>query len=588
MNGFFIKKVSVKGNGKVPSSVEFQDGFNLVYGPSNTGKTYIINCIDYLLGGKDLPFEDEPDYDRAEMVIESRSGGTATISRKFSENTVNISFSTINNFPNGDYTTGSKGNYQNLLLRLIGIPENVKIFSKQDYSSEQKLTLRSIINLFLIHEGNIFSEKSIINNPGYSNPTAEKLSLKYLYDGTIPEKPASLETPDEKISRRAILSYTDKKLRELEEKTKQFEREIEKYKDMNVEEILKDKSEKLDTIQNEIEKINVALSSKNIEIQKVNEDLNNSLLLKERYEILESQYTSDIERLKFIIDGEKVRNDITQNTVCPYCEGILPARKHLSYIKSETQELESTQNRLNELRDVLQDLNSDILETESRLKTMESEKNQLLESSHDFSNQIGEILDSISGIKDFQKVKGRIEMLEEMKGIFQQDKENSGKPLQTQKLEPKDEIDESFFTELGKLIGENLATSGYDKFNSCVLDKSTFDVSIDGKPKKSQGKGYRAYINSLYAYSLLKFLTERGKHTYGLLILDSPILSLEETEKASDSMKKGLFTMFASIDFTGQIIVIENKIPNIDYSKSNLVEFTKDNETGRYGFFEKE
>ena len=32
-----------------------------------------------------------------------------------------------------------------------------------------------------------------------------------------------------------------------------------------------------------------------------------------------------------------------------------------------------------------------------------------------------------------------------------------------------------------------------------------------------------------------------------------------------------------------QIIIIENEIPNIDYGNANLIQFTKDENIGRYG-----
>ncbi|WP_302538326.1 hypothetical protein [Clostridium saudiense] len=72
-----------------------------------------------------------------------------------------------------------------------------------------------------------------------------------------------------------------------------------------------------------------------------------------------------------------------------------------------------------------------------------------------------------------------------------------------------------------------------------------------------------------------------------MLIIDSPILSLKEKsdEKASDSMKSSLFKYLVDNQNSGQTIIIENDIPDIDYSKVNVIKFTKDKNNGRYGFF---
>lgn len=50
MAGFFIERLVVTGRGKKPSTIEFSDGLNFIVGPSNTGKSYIVECIDYLFG----------------------------------------------------------------------------------------------------------------------------------------------------------------------------------------------------------------------------------------------------------------------------------------------------------------------------------------------------------------------------------------------------------------------------------------------------------------------------------------------------------------------------------------------------------
>lgn len=68
-------------------------------------------------------------------------------------------------------------------------------------------------------------------------------------------------------------------------------------------------------------------------------------------------------------------------------------------------------------------------------------------------------------------------------------------------------------------------------------------------------------------------------------IIDSPILSLKEkgSEKASDRMKASLFQYMLNHLENGQTIIIENEIPDFDYSKTNVIRFTKDEIAGRYG-----
>lgn len=49
-------------------------------------------------------------------------------------------------------------------------------------------------------------------------------------------------------------------------------------------------------------------------------------------------------------------------------------------------------------------------------------------------------------------------------------------------------------------------------------------------------------------------------------------------------MKNALFEYFNNHQQLDQIIIIENEIPNVDYSRANIIEFSKDKNKGRYGF----
>ena len=71
MSRFFIKQISVTGEKVLFSEVSFNDGVNIIYGPSNAGKSYIINCINFMFAG-DPPFtKSSTGYDTVTMTMES-------------------------------------------------------------------------------------------------------------------------------------------------------------------------------------------------------------------------------------------------------------------------------------------------------------------------------------------------------------------------------------------------------------------------------------------------------------------------------------------------------------------------------------
>ena len=43
---FYIKWIKITANQK-ESRIDFAPGLNIIYGPSNTGKSMVLDCIDY-------------------------------------------------------------------------------------------------------------------------------------------------------------------------------------------------------------------------------------------------------------------------------------------------------------------------------------------------------------------------------------------------------------------------------------------------------------------------------------------------------------------------------------------------------------
>ena len=81
-------------------------------------------------------------------------------------------------------------------------------------------------------------------------------------------------------------------------------------------------------------------------------------------------------------------------------------------------------------------------------------------------------------------------------------------------------------------------------------------------------------------------MKDKAKYSPNFLVLDSPILSLKEkqSKKPSETMKNTLFENIMNNQGGIQTIVIENEIPDLDYKQATLIHFTKEKNSGRYGF----
>lgn len=141
-------------------------------------------------------------------------------------------------------------------------------------------------------------------------------------------------------------------------------------------------------------------------------------------------------------------------------------------------------------------------------------------------------------------------------------------------------------------LTEILQLCHYDNYRGSRFDVDSCDVVVNGSDKLSQGKGFRAFLNSVMALAVQEVLNDYNLHKTNLLVMDSPILSLKEREEnvgtqvTSDSMRSGLFQYMINRQEIAQIIILENDVPNLDYSTAHCIHFTKKEKDGRYGLIE--
>ena len=130
------------------------------------------------------------------------------------------------------------------------------------------------------------------------------------------------------------------------------------------------------------------------------------------------------------------------------------------------------------------------------------------------------------------------------------------------------------------------------------FDDGVYDVKIDGKNRRDNGKGVRAVTHSAFKVALLMFCRERNLPHPGFVVLDTPLLTyrdpikshspLEADEAAlkNTSLKEYFFEHLSSISSLGQIIVVENvDLPTNISSLGNVEIFTGDPNNGRFGLF---
>lgn len=83
MSRFYIKSIGASGPKVEYSQVTFDEGVNILHGPSNSGKSYVINCINFMFGASEVPFTRESTgYNTIHMTLESLDARTVQMTRR--------------------------------------------------------------------------------------------------------------------------------------------------------------------------------------------------------------------------------------------------------------------------------------------------------------------------------------------------------------------------------------------------------------------------------------------------------------------------------------------------------------------------
>ena len=323
------------------------------------------------------------------------------------------------------------------------------------------------------------------------------------------------------------------------------------------------------------------------EIVDINEDLKSASLMKHRYQILRGQYHSDIKRITFIIDGEQKLSKEKEPEHCPFCGAEMEVQRSVEYAEAAQAELQRILPQLNDVMDAEKDIDQEIAEHKKRIQECDEESSRLAQLiNQDLQPTIQELQNQIEMLQesvDSASQQGIIEKIE--KHITTPKKTEDGNEDQAA-FKAQDNFTAEFVSDFNDLLNTILTEVKFDKFSNCYFDfeSEDFDIVVNGKKKQKFGGGYKAFLNATVAIALHQYLSEKGKHGLGILLMDSPILSLKEGgSDTSAEMRNGLFEYLVKNQDFGQVIIVENSIPTIDYDGAKREMYTHKEGDGRYG-----
>ncbi len=591
---YYIDKITIVSNNGNLSSINLENGLNIICGESNTGKSLIVDCINYMYGAKKHRFDDKLNIREIIMSIYV-DGQHLGLSRELDSSSVFVE-SDVENIKSGIYTTGSSGS--NLLndvwMKLLGINKSVKIASTLE-GKAQRLTYRTFSHIFLIDEEEIIKMASILaskNSRGSQVPTAVLSALIYLATEQTYLPDREIKTKQIRDERKdAVKSFVNRSLFQINQNSsyKKFEsnkspRELKYSIDLLLQEIETNKGilkEQTDLRQKVVNKI-----------LELTDEINQCNVLYNRNINLATQYASDIKRLTFIAEGDLHSNDIPKLDHCPFCNGELRKNQSESCVDAAIVEVRKIEKQIEDLKSVQESILKEINDLSNEQTNLIEEKkaieqtiqNELKPKISKLKSQLNEYTISLNHAKTVEITNDISNiLLSELRNIV--DEESNAT-----KIEIPEYFKNIFQSSIEKQLDSLLKECKYKNYLHSSFEMPIYDIVINGQSKKSQGKGFRSYLNTLVAIAFQNHLIEHGMHIPRILVIDSPILTLKEkedhaknNEQVSDTMKVGLFKYLVEHQDNRQIIVVENDIPDIDYKNTKIIRFTKDINNGRYG-----
>jgi hypothetical protein len=597
-----IRKLAAWGPGKTAAELDFASKSHLVFGPTDTGKSYAVQCIRYCLGSSTRPQDIgvSTGYTLLILQLESEEFGPFTIFRDLivGDSQVYAGLHELHpqltsaevQEPAEDFLLKlAKGTNKQLLtgsgrlsklsldaLRLVSIFEEIQTLERVPLEGNDKTQLmrnRSLVALVL--SGTDDSAVTLVPRKDKRNQAKGYLeALQKEREDLVAALPSSM-TKTDAIDSLAKLSA-----------------EIER-----IQQFMNENSEELSRLKGIQRTIHRDISGQSLQIAAINEAI-------ERFRLLGQKYENDLQRLSAVTQAARLVTKIESRS-CPLClADISHQLRHASaqpmenLVEASSAEQMKIAKLRGELELAIEDLGKEKRDESSRLdelsrSALDNQRAQaaLLQpdasvARRDLVSFADKKVQLALAIRDFE----RIEDLDNRIAI-------EAKKAKVQKQTVSRDLSKdahAVCTRVEQLLVEWLVP----EVESVSFDEQIADIKINERKRVSFGKGKRGIFLTAYVVALMEHALKSQHPHIGFVVIDSPLVTysdpkyaaaiLDEEDEALDvAVKDRFYVWLATRIGPGQVIVFENEEP--DQTARRLLHYTEFvgslGAAGRAGFF---
>jgi hypothetical protein len=608
ITGFQIRRLTLVGRGVPNAEVQFNEGLNVVSGPSDTGKTFIVQCIDYMFGGKDVPesIPEAAQYETVRLTLNVSVGDyEVVLERSIRGGDFNLVIpGMVDQHLSAKHNAGDKDSVSQYLLGLSSL--SAKKVRKNKQGATREVSFRDLARLILVDEETIISKTSPIRTGQYTTGTAESAVFRLLLTGVDDSSLISSEDPKVAKGRQAgkvemldlLLNQTKGRMSEM-----QLPGDVHAWQGqlVQIETLFEAAQRELAVEQQNAAELE---GKRRIELNSLRQFESRSGVLRElqrRFVLLEEQYFSDLRRLESIAEAG-VRLGQMSEERCPVCGATAEHQEH-EHQKAEAAPEEIAQACLAEAGKIIlliTDLHLTRANNDREISQLEDFSMQARERIRIVTTQLTELLKprveiALLRLRESQtnrdayrralELNGRVNELQGLLAAL--GLANLSKGAELESTQVRSDEAEAFCKEVEIL----LRAWHFPDLDRVTFRESDQDIVISGRTRASHGKGVRAIAHAAFNLALLKSCLKSEMPHPGIVLIDSPLVVYREPDTDeggfSHDVKDAFYRSIAEDFRASQVIIFENEDPPLDLgSDANIIRFTGAPH-GRQGFIPK-
>lgn len=607
MGRLTLSHLTFTGTNVAPASVDFSAHVTVIHGPSDTGKSFIVDAIDFVLGAKELKeIPEREGYSRVLLGLELPSGEPVTLARSVDGGGIALYRADVRVEPSippdealaAKHNAANTKNVSRFLLDQVGLDE--KRVRKNALNVTNMLSFRDLSRLCLIGETEMQAEVA----PGLSgNPvskTKEVSVLKLLLSGEDDSALTAVPSAQEqKRLRGARQEVVERMLGQLESQLQDVAEPAE----------LTTQLDKLNHTVDEHSAMIGALAEQRGQLLRDRNELlsadsarrseySDAVVLRQRFTLLQQQYESDLARLEMIAEAGNLLGYFRRGT-CVFC-GAEPSSQHLnmacegdttSFGVSVDSEARKTQGLLDDLRVTIESLDTRTEALRTSIETTRRDTAALQKGIEQLDAKMnperGNLREILGKRSEIEKHLGLYEQVKTFEDMIRRIADETEAEVATAVAG----LSLTTVREFSAEISKRLAEWGYPGAESVRYDRSELDIIAGDQQRSAHGKGVRAVLHAAFTLALAQYCFDRALPHPGFVVLDSPLVTYrppDQSTEAGNEPPEGVVRAFyrdVQDNFDGQVIIMENTDPLEPLGSDALdIRFTKRVDDGRYGF----